>query len=327
MGLLKTMTLIGIIGVSAVCAASQNETPAPASVADTVPSGLVNLPSNALISDYIFAVDKNSRELLVYQKQGVNLNLVSRFPTDIGKGQGDKVKAGDFKTPEGIYFLQEKRQGREINFDQYGSLAFTTNYPNYFDMKNGKTGYGIWLHAIPDTVPLTRGSRGCVVVRNEVIQNLSSLIELNKTPIIIYDHIEFVPSQDIQSTRKNITSFIDSWKASWESQNMDTYMSHYDNNFTARNMNFEQWKKYKVGLQYSTVKVELSEPVIIKNKDKILIKTYQKYTSDKHTDYGVKTLYAVETASGIKILGEDWEPQREATVGSLNTPAASSTKN
>lgn len=327
MSLYKTLTTLFIFSLSPVLFASQNETSASTSN-NTFPNGLINLPSHQLISDYIFTVDKNAKELYVYQAKGPDLTLAFKFPTDIGKGKGDKLKQGDFKTPEGIYFLEKKLTGKELDFSQYGSIAFTTSYPNYFDMKGGKTGNGIWLHAIPDTVPLTRGSRGCVVVRNNVIQSLASIIDLNKTPILIYDKIDFVEKAQIASTKASVIKFLDAWKKSWEAQNMDEYMSYYDLNFTAKKMNFDQWKKYKIGLNYTNIKVEFSEPVILKNKDKILIKTYQKYTSDKHTDFGVKTIYALENSNGIKILGEDWEPTEEAKVtGLLLNNTTSTTKN
>ena len=88
-------------------------------------------------------------------------------------------------------------------------------------------------------------------------------------------------------------------------------------------MNLEKWKKYKRGLneKYEFVKVEFSTPVILKNKNQIIIKVEQTYTSDKHTDFGEKTVFAIETPKGIKILGEDWAPLKKAQSISNSEPS------
>ena len=313
----KIRWLLLLSFISCYSLTSQSETEA------LLPSGLIQLPISSQISSHIFVVDKTARELIVYESNGEQLKTLVKYPTDIGKGSGNKVREGDFKTPEGIYFLQEKLNGRELNYDLYGSLAFTTNYPNYFDAKDGKTGYGIWLHAIPDKVPLTRGSRGCVVVRDNVIKELSQYIKLERTPVLIYDKIDYVASSEIEKSKTTITQFLDSWKKAWESQNVEDYISYYDENFTAKNMNLEKWKKYKRGLneKYDFVRVDFSTPVILKNKNQIIIKVEQTYTSDKHTDFGEKTVFAIETANGIKILGEDWAPLKKAQSISNSEPS------
>jgi len=66
---------------------------------------------------------------------------------------------------------------------KYGVHAFTTDYPNIFDLRKGKTGFGIWLHAIDESQTLERGSQGCVVVRNDTIKKLAQILRLEKHPL------------------------------------------------------------------------------------------------------------------------------------------------
>lgn len=286
--------------------ASQNETN---KIDNTLyPADLLQISSTDAFSKFVFVVDKSLRKLMVYERFGEEIKKIEEYPADIGKNDGNKQKRDDAKTPEGIYFFQQKLKPPEIPFEQYGETAFTTDYPNLFDRRQNKTGSGIWLHSIPDSVPLTRGSKGCVVVRNEVIRKLGEYIKLKETPILIFDQIEYITKEEHAKRRNQIKSFIESWKKSWESQDIESYMNYYDSSFSTLGFNFRSWRKYKAGLKdkYSYIKVDLEQPYILINKNEIIIKTFQRYESDKHTDFGIKTLYTIKEGDKYKIIKEDW---------------------
>lgn len=297
---------------------SQNETALVSSplnepkVEKTVfPAGLIAIPVDEYFSNHSIVVDKAKRKLMVYEGQGEKIKRIAEFPADIGKKAGDKQRENDHRTPVGIYFLEERLSQPKIPFDLYGSLAFTTDYPNIFDRRIGKTGHGIWLHAVPDTIPLTRGSRGCVVVRDNVIKDLEQYVKLGQTPIVIFDEIDYVDKDTYITQRNEFLKHFESWRTSWESQDVDTYMKFYDPTFRNANMNFNQWYRHKKGLKekYEFIKVELGPPLILQNKDQIVIRTVQRYQSDKHQDYGEKTIHAhYDTNNGFRIVREDWRP-------------------
>ena len=160
---------------------------------DKLPTALISLKSETgTFTPYAFLVDKHARTLSVWQSFEDSVKLVGAWPTDIGERDGDKLIQGDRRTPEGIYFFQTTMDGRKVDYSQYGARIFTLDYPNYFDRLEKKTGTGIWFHAIPETKSLLRGSRGCVVVRNEVIQDLSKFIDLKRTPMLIVNHVDYV---------------------------------------------------------------------------------------------------------------------------------------
>ena len=141
------------------------------------PSEVLQLSDDALISTNAFLADKTKRQLYIVQTSNLYVNpKANAFDIDIGKNDGNKTKRDDKKTPEGIYLLQEKKVPPNIPFDLYGAMAFTTNYPNVFDQFENKTGSGIWLHSIPDDVALNRGSKGCVVLRNEALKKVEPFI-------------------------------------------------------------------------------------------------------------------------------------------------------
>lgn len=293
----------------------------------TYPAGLIALSPETPFSSYSFVVDKSKRTLSVYEWKNNDLNLISEFPADIGKKEGPKMKRDDHKTPVGIYFLQQEKTQPEIPFDLYGNLAFTTDYPNIFDQRDAKTGSGIWLHAVPDSVPLTRGSRGCVVVRNDVIKSLKSIVKLQQTPILIYDEIKYLNAQEHNEQKQRFLKEFESWRNAWQTQDVDTYIKYYDQTFKNDQMNYTQWYRHKKKLKetYSYIKVELSPPLILQNKDQVVIRTIQRYESNLHKDYGEKTIHARYSPEvGFQIIREDWKPLLDPVAATPVKPTTAS---
>lgn len=277
------------------------------------PENLLQISATAAFSKYVFLVDKEKRKLFVFERDGETIKKVEEMNTDIGKNNGKKEKENDHKTPEGIYFFQRKKTQPEIPFSLYGKMAFTMDYPNLFDRREGKTGHGIWLHSVPDDVPLTRGSRGCVVVRNNDIEKLEKYIEYKQTPILIFDQVKYVPMSEHIQLREKKAQFLKDWIQTWESKDVEKYMSYYDTTFTAPGFNFKSWQRHKENLKekYEFIQVRLDQPFLLIHNDKMIVRTLQKYTSDKHTDYGVKIIYAVLKDGQYKIIREEWSAARE----------------
>ena len=255
---------------------------------------------------------------------------VAEFPADLGKNEGVKTKRNDHRTPEGIYFLKTRLEGSGLDFNLYGSRAFTTDYPNFFDRLEGKTGNGIWLHAVPDKVPLTRGSRGCVVVRNDVIRELTQYVNLGKTPVVISDRLEYVRPSASAALESEIEASIESWRRAWEAKDIAGYIAFYGPQFRSQKMNRDEWREYKDRLNstYKQLSIKLSRPYVIAYKDRAVARFLQSYASDLHQDFGEKTLYLRKDGGRFKIVGEEWAEessrlaQEELKVGpALASPA------
>lgn len=284
----------------------------PATGAEALPAGLISLSDESTFSPHFLLVDKKKRVLRVYKNEDGYPKRVLEVPSDLGKMDGDKMRENDHRTPVGIYFLQEKKTQPEIPFKLYGNLAFTTDYPNIFDRRAEKGGSGIWLHAIPDEIPLTRGSRGCVVVRNDVIQSLEKYVKLKDTPLVIFDEITEVPKPDYDKMRSKYVGFIETWRSAWQNDDVDAYMKFYDSTFANSNMNYRQWYRHKKKLKglYKSIAVNLSEPLVINTRDQVVIRFLQHYKSDLHEDFGQKTIHArYSEEQGFQIIREDWSPK------------------
>lgn len=295
------------------------------------PSDLLQISDTTAFSKYVLLVDKKNRKLLVFERDGDTIKLLEDIPADIGKNDGNKEKANDHRTPEGIYFFDKKLTSPQIPFNLYGKMAFTTDYPNIFDRRLKKTGNGIWLHSVPETVTLTRGSRGCVVIRNEELAKVENYIKLRQTPMIVYDKIDYVAKDEHDRRRKELGDWLESWRAAWASQDIDRFVSFYAPDFKAPGFpSLNAWEKHKRRLakQYKTIKVTLSQPFLLLHNEELIVKTLQKYESDKHTDYGVKVIHAVKTAAGYKIIHEEWTRADEhgetnALIQASENPAGS----
>ena len=145
-----------------------------------------NKPLKAKV-DYI-VVNKNERELLVFNK---NNELLKKYNIALGfEPVGKKEVQGDGKTPEGIYFINDKNP----NSIAYKNLGIS--YPNSVDLQNSKllgkpSGGDIKIHGLMRK--WTKFGRlhrfidwtgGCIAVSNSEIDELYKNVPIG-TRIII----------------------------------------------------------------------------------------------------------------------------------------------
>ena len=96
--------------------------------------------------DFII-VNKEKRDIIMY-KEG---KVLTKYKISLGfEPIGAKIKKGDGKTPEGLYFIEDKI--RESSF----FLALKVSYPNPWDIRralelNYHPGGQIMIHGVPNT--------------------------------------------------------------------------------------------------------------------------------------------------------------------------------
>lgn len=278
------------------------------SYANAGPSSIIELSASNHRQGTAFVVSKSQRKLAVWSIENNNLKMLSSIDVDIGKGIGKKLKRGDLKTPEGVYFLVSKKTPPEIPFNTYGDIAFTTNYPNYFDLLDGKTGDGIWLHAVPDTTSLNRGSKGCVVVRNDSIKELELFIKLRHTSLIITDDEQEISDETREQLKLKVKTFLENWRISWEKQDMPSFLNFYSDKFNGYGMNYKQWSKFKtrLSLKNKNTQIEQKDFNILRYKNQFVVLFSQGFKSSALTDEGDKILYLSEDENNLKILSEEF---------------------
>ena len=296
--------------------------------ATDLPAHLVSVPTTGdYYLPYIFVVDKSARSLEIWKSEigpdsKRRFTRFAAYPADLGRSTGAKVSEGDHKTPEGIYFLQTRLEGSTLDFKLYGSRAYTTDYPNHFDVLDGKSGSGIWLHAVPDNVALTRGSRGCVVVRNDIVKTLDPYIKLGRTPIVISEKIQKRSIVEMESSQAKLEKWLENWRNTWETKSLDEYMKFYDEDFKAMKMNKTQWREYKakLGKLYTSINVKISQPLALEQQGRAVVRFVQSYTSNQIADLGEKTLHLINRNGEWKILSETWRADTSASARAAVTP-------
>ena len=262
-------------------------------------------PSNILMMDEKFAhhiilVEKATHKLHLYENSGTVPKLVKTFNTATGKFKGDKLMNGDHKTPEGIYTIYEflskeellRRHGKYAEI--YGSGAFPMDYPNFMDERAGKTGSGIWLHSTDDDNRIYKGldSRGCVVLQNADLKEVSQFIQLEHTPIIVVQDIHYLSKTTWERNRKDISDAITKWAKAWQEKDFDTYISSYDTQkfYDRSKGGFASYKAYKKAVfsRPDSPSIKLSFISIMANMEYAVVHLQQDYRSSVINDIGEK---------------------------------------
>lgn len=270
-------------------------------------------------SHHVLLVEKSTHKLYLYENAGTYPKLVHTFSAATGKFKGDKAVSGDHKTPEGIYtinsFLSKeellRRHGKYAEI--YGSGAFPMDYPNFIDQRDGKTGGGIWLHSTDDDNRVSKGldSRGCVVLQNQDLKDVSQYIHLNHTPIIVVQDVFFLSKNSWEKNRKELNDVIQTWSKAWQEKDFNTYISSYDEQrfHDKKHGGFNSYRNYKraVFSRNDVPQIKLDFISMFVTPDYAVVHLQQDYKSEIINDIGKKTLYLRKNKNyDWKIVGEIW---------------------
>lgn len=244
---------------------------------------------------YLIYVDVTQSRLYLFENKDQQLNYVFDTYTTIGKNGYDKNYEGDKKTPLGVYFIEGKLKKRLSDF--YGHGAFPLNYPNELDKIQKKTGSGIWIHGTPlDTFSRPpQSSDGCIVISNNDIDMLYSIIKDNKTPIIVSSKkvSDYFTSS---SENETIISRLEAWKSSWVSLELKNYLDYYSSTAIYNDKKYDSWVNHKKTVFENTKEAQITinnlnifdYPESIDNETK-LIQFNQDYESNLTKNKTLKT--------------------------------------
>ena len=289
-------------------------------------------PSNILMMDQKFAhhvilVEKATHKLHLFENSGTSPKLVKTYSTATGKFKGDKSINGDHKTPEGIYSINDflskeellRRHGKYAEI--YGAGAFPMDYPNFIDEREGKTGGGIWLHSTHDDNRISKGldSKGCVVLQNADLRDISQYIEIERTPIIVVQDALYLTKTTWERNRSDISQAVTKWSNAWKAKDFDSYISSYDaERFHDRSKgSYSSYKNYKRAVFSRSDKpnIKLEFISIMSNLEYAVVLLEQNYQSSVINDTGKKTLYLKMDANyEWKIVGELWSKTESSNI-------------
>jgi murein L,D-transpeptidase YafK len=182
------------------------------------------LSSHAYGPTRIVAVDKAAQTLIMLERKSP-LHEIRRFPCTTGQSEGDKLAEGDLRTPEGVYFIGQ-RINRKLDWDLYGDIAYSLNYPNPVDRIKGKTGSGIWIHGRGKEF-LPRDTLGCVALKVPDMKDMAQELAYG-TPVVIADGLSWTqePSEN-DAVATALADELRMWARDWEGRG-DSFFEHYD---------------------------------------------------------------------------------------------------
>jgi murein L,D-transpeptidase YafK len=250
---------------------------------DKIPASLIQVASK---QKYIIVVDSSRSRLFLFKNQDGVPILIKDFYVTIGKNGTGKYVEGDQKTPVGVYFVTGFISPKELP-DLYGDGAYPIDYPNAWDQRHGRTGYGIWLHGTPSSTYSRppRDSNGCVIVSNNDLNVLSPFINKGHTPVIISDSINWITKKEWKKHRSNYEQYVEQWRNDWESRDVDLYLRHYSKQYSGLGKDYNSWVEYKrrVNPSKKFIKVNISNTsmFLYPGEEQLLVVTFvQDYTSD-----------------------------------------------
>ncbi|MFP4131988.1 MAG: L,D-transpeptidase family protein [Thiohalospira sp.] len=214
---------------------------------DRVPAALLRLSRENPVA---LLVDKQHNRLYVYERRGDGRppRRIRDYYVSTGRARGNKVREGDLRTPEGVYFVQDFLDDGKLPAE-YGLGAFTLDYPNPLDRRQGKTGYGIWLHGTDrrffSRPPLD--SEGCVVLPNLNLASLRGAVSRG-TPVVIAERLDWIDHEQWRERREAAGQAVEEWRRSWESMAVDRYLAQYDAEFWSPRGGREAWAEHKRGV-------------------------------------------------------------------------------
>jgi murein L,D-transpeptidase YafK len=259
---------------------------------------------------HVIVVDAGSSRVYVYGNAGGHPRLIADYYSTIGRHGIEKEREGDKKTPVGVYHITAKIPGKQLP-DLYGWGALPINYPNEWDRRLGRTGYGIWLHGVPSEnySRAPRASDGCVALANPDIAELSQRVQVGVTPVIIAHQLEWVSVESARAERDGFMRTFETWRASWESRDTERYLAHYARTFASDGMDRNAWQTHKrrVNAGKAWIKVSLSDLSAFRNpgKQPLIVVTFnQDYRSSTHSQQSRKRQYWVLENDRWKIAYE-----------------------
>jgi len=228
--------------------------------------------------------------------------LKQEAPIVVGRVPGDKVKEGDMRTPIGVYRFVNKL---EHPGDEYGPLAFVTDYPNRFDRIWRKEGHGIWLHGFPLDCPDKNATKGCIAVDNRALEALNDKLDWHNALLIISDDV--LPKIR-RGTMAKLLAFLFDWRYDWKYNRLESYLRHYAKTMIFRqSQNFHDFQRYKQRIfensrdRHKTIRFENLQIVPYPNafKKRLWYVSFAEYyKSGDYIFHGPKRLLIEETPKG-----------------------------
>lgn len=269
----------------------------------------VLLSSNSEAPSKFVAVNKSTQTFYMLRHESP-IQVSFQYPCTTGQAKGDKIREGDLKTPEGVYFVTAHRRGG-MDFKLYGDLAFPLDFPNPVDRLNGKTGKGIWIHGRGEPIE-PRETKGCVALYNPDILSMKNDVPVG-TPVVIGRTVAWAdsdPEQDLEARELELLTL--AWAKAWREKDRSMFEFYDPVKFTKAEpgtfAGFARHKK-KVFRNNPWIDVGVYSIKALPGPDYWVVFFDQYYRCPSFVSQGEKRLYWQKDQSGEwRIVGRNFVP-------------------
>ena len=264
-----------------------------------------------------FVVDTARSTLYVFENRNGEPRYVADYYISIGKEGHDKHREGDNKTPLGIYHVTGSLSREKLAStygklaEQYGAGALPISYPNEWDRREGRNGFGIWLHGVPfDTYSRPpRASNGCVAMTNEDFTAVAKSVQIGLTPVIIANGVDWISPAEGRALRADLVQRIENWRRDWESLDTEKFIAHYAAGFSSGKMELaqfaEQKRRVNAGKSWVKLKLDRMSVFLYPGRDDLAVVTFdQDYASSNLSNQMRKRQYWIRQGGAWRILHE-----------------------
>ena len=270
----------------------------------------MQLTDQEAIPQSFLVIDKNEQQVHVLNKHSP-LAVSATYPCTTGKVPGDKQIQDDLKTPEGVYFVGRKLT--QLDFDEYGGVAYTLNYPNPVDRLRQKTGYGIWVHSKGhDILPLE--TKGCIALNLSDLETLGSKLIFNY-PVTIADSVDkkIGKNENLTAIAETLTKRVDAWAKLWSGRSAKLFDLYHGQSYSLAQPDetFEHFKTNKKSLfqRLPWIHTIITDVHMLPGPGYWVTWFNQFYRAPNMTTEGVRRLYWQEKDGQWLIVGMEWEPR------------------
>jgi murein L,D-transpeptidase YafK len=274
---------------------------------DRLPRNILQLHAG---QKHALLVDSRRSRLYVFENVDGRPHLVADYYVTLGKRGVDKTREGDQKTPIGVYHVTANLPRQKLS-DFYGAGAYPINYPNEWDRRQGRNGYGIWVHGTPpDTYSRPpRASDGCIVLANPDLLSVGRFMQVGMTPVIIAEEVEWADAAAVQAERASLARALEQWRLDWESRDTERYLGNYSPRFSSGSQNLAAWAAHKraVNAGKAWIRVGLAQVSMLRypNQANVVVVTFaQDYRSSNLANTVRKIQYWQKEDGRWRILYE-----------------------
>ena len=274
---------------------------------------IANLSGNGAEETNVVLVDKSLKRLYIARLKGNDMEVLEEFPILTGRVDGNKIKRGDEKTPEGVYYVLSYSSGDELvrRYGDYaliyGAGSFPLNYPNMVDRIEKKTGGGIWLHGVKPDLDKTY-TQGCVAMNNTHFNTLFKNIKVT-TPTIIAEKLMYTDEYNYESTKSKVEKVFNDFMTAWEKNNKKSFQDAVHTNFKTPGGTLKKaYTATKTNLMdiYPQKDIRnMNTKYFIKDEKYAVVDTEQFYCAPNLTTFTNKRYYFIDENGNLKLISEE----------------------